>query len=263
MTPPPAWPGADSPEPDPVDATPATSAAGRAFAELLVGVRTGPTPVFDWIGLAPGSRLRGPGDRRGTRHHRGGAARPDGDGRPVAERGAGPVTVDPLAREPGFVSSATLRDRRHRRRALRRQRLCEHDRPRDRRRRRHPLGQPVPPLRLEGVDDRGPAPRLPRAHRRAVPRRPERRGTAESTLRTLACTPRSAGTHDRSRRGVGDARRVQRARAFPRFAFLREAVEETERLWVGVLAAGMRAGDFVPDVPAATRCTGSCGTRSG
>ena len=37
---------------------------------------------------------------------------------------------------------------------------------------------------------------------------------------------------------------------YPRFAFLREAVEETERLWVGVLDAGMRAGDFVPDVPA-------------
>ena len=39
---------------------------------------------------------------------------------------------------------------------------------------------------------------------------------------------------------------------YPRFAFLRDAVEETERLWVGVLDAGMRAGDFVPDVPAPT-----------
>ena len=49
---------------------------------------------------------------------------------------------------------------------------------------------------------------------------------------------------------------------YPRFVFLRDAVEETERLWVGVLDAGMRTGDFVPDVPA-PRCTGSCGTRSG
>ena len=45
-----------------------------------------------------GEPARGPGDRRGTRRHRGGATRPDGDGRPVAERGAGPVTVDPLTR---------------------------------------------------------------------------------------------------------------------------------------------------------------------
>jgi AcrR family transcriptional regulator len=36
----------------------------------------------------------------------------------------------------------------------------------------------------------------------------------------------------------------------PRFAFLRDAVEATERLWVGVLDAGMRAGDFRDDVPA-------------
>jgi AcrR family transcriptional regulator len=36
---------------------------------------------------------------------------------------------------------------------------------------------------------------------------------------------------------------------YPRFAFLREAVEETERMWVGVLEAGVRAGHFVDDVP--------------
>lgn len=36
----------------------------------------------------------------------------------------------------------------------------------------------------------------------------------------------------------------------PRFAFLHDAVEATERLWVGVLDAGMRAGDFRRDVPA-------------
>jgi AcrR family transcriptional regulator len=36
----------------------------------------------------------------------------------------------------------------------------------------------------------------------------------------------------------------------PRFAFLHDAVEATERLWVGVLEAGMQAGDFRPDVPA-------------
>jgi AcrR family transcriptional regulator len=35
----------------------------------------------------------------------------------------------------------------------------------------------------------------------------------------------------------------------PRFAFLRDAVEATERLWVDVLDAGMRAGDFRLDVP--------------
>ena len=48
--------GADSPEPDPVDATPARARAAH-FAELGGFVTT---PVFDWIGLAPGSRLRGP-----------------------------------------------------------------------------------------------------------------------------------------------------------------------------------------------------------
>jgi AcrR family transcriptional regulator len=37
---------------------------------------------------------------------------------------------------------------------------------------------------------------------------------------------------------------------YPRFAFLRDAVEATERLWVGVLDAGMRAGTFRDDVPA-------------
>jgi AcrR family transcriptional regulator len=37
---------------------------------------------------------------------------------------------------------------------------------------------------------------------------------------------------------------------YPRFAFLRDAVEATERLWVAVLDAGMRAGDLRPDVPA-------------
>jgi AcrR family transcriptional regulator len=37
---------------------------------------------------------------------------------------------------------------------------------------------------------------------------------------------------------------------YPRFAFLREAVEATERRWVDVLDAGMRAGDVRADVPA-------------
>ena len=35
---------------------------------------------------------------------------------------------------------------------------------------------------------------------------------------------------------------------YPRFAFLRDAVEATERLWVDVLDDGMRAGDFRDDV---------------
>jgi N-methylhydantoinase A len=39
-----------------VDATPARARAAH-FAELGGFVTT---PVFDWIGLAPGSRLRGP-----------------------------------------------------------------------------------------------------------------------------------------------------------------------------------------------------------
>src|SRR5437764_131000 len=37
---------------------------------------------------------------------------------------------------------------------------------------------------------------------------------------------------------------------YPRFAFLRDAVEATERLWVDVLDTGMRTGDFRDDVPA-------------
>jgi len=37
---------------------------------------------------------------------------------------------------------------------------------------------------------------------------------------------------------------------YPRFRFLRDAVEATERLWVEVLDAGMRAGDFRTGVPA-------------
>jgi len=37
---------------------------------------------------------------------------------------------------------------------------------------------------------------------------------------------------------------------YPRFRFLRDAVEATERLWVEVLDAGMRAGDFRTSVPA-------------
>ena len=37
---------------------------------------------------------------------------------------------------------------------------------------------------------------------------------------------------------------------YPRFAFLHEAVEETERLWVRVLEAGMRVGEFGDEVPA-------------
>ena len=36
----------------------------------------------------------------------------------------------------------------------------------------------------------------------------------------------------------------------PRFAFLHDAVEATERLWVDVLDAGMRAGDFRDGIPA-------------
>jgi TetR/AcrR family transcriptional regulator, cholesterol catabolism regulator len=35
---------------------------------------------------------------------------------------------------------------------------------------------------------------------------------------------------------------------FPRFSFLREASEETERLWVSVLADGVRAGVFRRDI---------------
>jgi AcrR family transcriptional regulator len=37
---------------------------------------------------------------------------------------------------------------------------------------------------------------------------------------------------------------------YPRFAFLRAAVEATERLWVDVLDTGMRTGEFRDDVPA-------------
>jgi AcrR family transcriptional regulator len=37
---------------------------------------------------------------------------------------------------------------------------------------------------------------------------------------------------------------------YPRFAFLRDAVEATERLWVHVLATGMRSGSFRAEVPA-------------
>src|SRR5438477_7678531 len=37
---------------------------------------------------------------------------------------------------------------------------------------------------------------------------------------------------------------------YPRFAFLRDAVEATEQLWVGVLETGMRAGGLRGDVPA-------------
>ena len=37
---------------------------------------------------------------------------------------------------------------------------------------------------------------------------------------------------------------------YPRFAFLHDAVEETERRWVRVLEAGMRAGVFGNEVPA-------------
>jgi TetR/AcrR family transcriptional regulator, cholesterol catabolism regulator len=37
---------------------------------------------------------------------------------------------------------------------------------------------------------------------------------------------------------------------FPRFAYLREGAEETERLWVGVIEDGMRAGVFRSDIDA-------------
>ena len=37
---------------------------------------------------------------------------------------------------------------------------------------------------------------------------------------------------------------------YPRFAFLRDAVESTEQLWIDVLDAGMRAGSLRQDVPA-------------
>jgi TetR/AcrR family transcriptional regulator, cholesterol catabolism regulator len=37
---------------------------------------------------------------------------------------------------------------------------------------------------------------------------------------------------------------------FPRFAYLREGAEETERLWVGVLEDGMREGVFRSDIDA-------------
>ncbi|MFL6242004.1 MAG: TetR/AcrR family transcriptional regulator [Acidimicrobiia bacterium] len=35
---------------------------------------------------------------------------------------------------------------------------------------------------------------------------------------------------------------------FPRFAYLREGAEETERLWTGVIEAGMRTGVFRSDI---------------
>ncbi|HEX4531328.1 MAG TPA: TetR/AcrR family transcriptional regulator [Acidimicrobiia bacterium] len=38
---------------------------------------------------------------------------------------------------------------------------------------------------------------------------------------------------------------------YPRFAFLHDSVEESERLWVGVLETGMRNGALRADVPAA------------
>ncbi len=69
------------------------------------------------------------------------------------------------------------------------------------------------------------------------------------TLRALVHTAFGALTTDRAAVSVMLDEYNVLVR-YPRFAFLREAVEETERLWVGVLDAGMRAGDFVPDVPA-------------
>jgi hypothetical protein len=35
---------------------------------------------------------------------------------------------------------------------------------------------------------------------------------------------------------------------FPRFAYLREGAEETERLWTGVIEEGMRTGVFRSDI---------------
>ena len=48
----------------------------------------------------------------------------------------------------------------------------------------------------------------------------------------------------------------------PRFAYLREAVEQTEQLWVAVLEDGMRAARSVP-TPMRRPSTASCVTPSG
>ena len=107
-------------------------------------------------------------------------------------------------------------------RAVRREGLQEHHRPRHRRRRGHPLRQPLPPLRLQGVDGR----RDPVD----VPGGAVRRSTTRSWPATTTRAPSSSGRCGcRSRRSTSTATRWRSSRTrrttcsrFDRFAYLAE-----------------------------------------
>ena len=87
--------------------------------------------------------------------------------------------------------------------------FASHDRPRDRRRRRHPVGQPLPPLRLEGVDGRRAGARVARSGCSPPTERIIAADAApEVALRALVREAFAAIAH-RSRDGHGDAQRVR------------------------------------------------------
>ena len=86
---------------------------------------------------------------------------------------AGVMTAEPTASRRAGAA-------RHRRAAVRREGLPEHHGPRHRRRGRHPVRQPLPPLRLQGVDGRRDPVDVPGGAVRAVRRDPrQRRGPAD------------------------------------------------------------------------------------
>ena len=101
-------------------------------------------------------------------------------------------------------------------RAVRRAGLRRHHRPRDRRRRRHPLGQPLPPLRLEGVDGRRAA--CTSCSTESLARLPARSSPTgddpEVALRALVREAFAAIATD-ARDGRGDGQRVEPLREVP------------------------------------------------
>ena len=138
-------------------------------------------------------------------------------------------TADPARRAAG-----------DRGRALRREGLQEHHGARHRRRRRHPLRQPLPPLRLQGVDGRRDPVDVPGGAVRAVRRDPgQRRRPAHQARAGGPASPsrRSTSTATRSR-----SSRTRRPTSAPstRFAYLAERNAQSREVWMTLLQRGRR-----------------------
>ena len=226
--------------PEPVTSRPAYFTEHRGFV---------PTPVFDWVELAPGDRIQGAAIVQAPDTTVVVPPGTSGRGRPCPQPGAARVTAEPFATDVEFVSerraeivaiagdlfaergyaNTTVREIADAAGILSGS-LYHHFDSKE---------SMIEALLRDFLD------RIGREYASVTARDRD----PVTTLRALVHIAFGALETDRAAVSVM-LNEYNVLVQYPRFAFLRDAVESTERLWVDVLDAGMRAGDLRQDVPA-------------